>query len=82
MADGPDWLRRQWGDIKGNFKWWLLCTFGGVVLSGLRWFWRMLNHMPVGWLGAVVTFMVCVTGLVLAPYQLGEGEYEEAAPEP
>jgi hypothetical protein len=29
---GSGWLKRQWDDIKGNFKWWLLALLGtGVV---------------------------------------------------
>ncbi len=86
MADATRWFRRQWEDIKGNFKWWLLSLFGGGVLTVLRWAWRMVHHVPLDWLGAVVTFIASAVGLVVVSLGLrkagAERQPEDAARRP
>ena len=60
FMEPKSWLRRQWEDLKGHFKWWLICLAGSAVISGGGVFLAKVRHVlprlpsRVTWAGVFV----------------------------
>src|SRR6266568_1057857 len=71
------WLLQQWEDIKGNFKFWLICLIGGLMVAaavaitrGLLWWQQAI---------LVLIFLILFGWAVIASYT-AHVAFEDCAP--
>src|SRR5437016_3321526 len=84
-----EWLSKQWDDIKGNFKFWLLLSLPALY-GGIKPVWGQLSFMQIfaiavaiasGYFLALATILKYGSNQELtihyAGYGLGEGRYHD-----
>lgn len=75
------WLWRQWEDVKGHFKWWLIClagtvaiTGGGVLFAEVR---LVLPRLP-SWVPWAGVFVLSLLVLLWSPMHNSKSNMEPA----